>query len=188
MHLARQSFAVDPNEATLQVLLHTLLAQKQDGAGSTFVIGAGCSLSSSATDISTASIIRSIVEEIQGRDLPKNTAEVDTYRSFVNYWARLGDAQVTRHLSRRLAGLKPDNRLFCLRNLASNGFIGHIITTNFDLLIDRVLDGLSYNLIYGNGESEQRGDTAPLLTVIKVHGDIQKGRPIFTPFEIATLS
>ncbi|WP_368228194.1 SIR2 family protein, partial [Blautia wexlerae] len=61
----------------------------------------------------------------------------------------------------------------------------NIITTNFDPLIDKILENIPHRKIVGELTSEL-GDN-PKITFIKAHGDLKYGNLRFSPFELQKL-
>ncbi len=149
----------------------------------TVFIGAGCSLTSSNKDITTYGIIRDLVKKysIENEEIPKNW--VDLYSRFVNdIWNGQGNQNKIQLLKEYFENMSPSIGYENLRWLAENNYIQNIITTNFDLMIDQVFEGLSYNLIVGT--KNIRIDQNAQLTIIKAHGDLNKGYLRFSPEEL----
>lgn len=149
----------------------------------TVFIGAGCSLSSSKKDISTYGILKRICQSHS-----ENTSDDWTYiyRKFVNeIWDGCGEKDKIQLLKEYFSECKPSQGYIYLRKLIDIGCIGNIITTNFDLLIDEVLAGLSYKLQIGT-TTKIIGEN-PTFTLIKAHGDLVEGQLRFSPVELLNL-
>lgn len=160
---------------------------KKKKAAVTLIIGAGCSLTSSQKDITTYGIIESLVRQhsIDG-NIPSSWTEL--YKSFVNnVWEGQGECDRIQILEDFFAGMKPSAGYQAMRWLVENGYINNILTTNFDLMIDTVLEGLSYRLVVGSHEEIIGTDPKPALTLLKVHGDLRFGELRFAPDELACL-
>lgn len=146
-------------------------------------IGAGCSLASTKDDISTYGILKSICEKHS-----HNTSDDWNYiyQKFVNeIWDGQGEHDRINLLNRYFIDCKPSPGYIYLRKLIDLGCIKNIITTNFDLLIDEILSGLSYKLQVGD-HVEIIGDD-PKFTVIKAHGDLRYGNIRFSPIDLLNL-
>lgn len=165
-------------------LAHNL--QKKAGPV-TLMIGAGCSLTSSPNDVTTYGIIESLVRQhtLDG-NIPSAWNEL--YQSFVNnVWEGQGERNRIRLLEDSFADMKPSDGYQAMRWLVQKGYINNILTTNFDLMIDNVLEGLSYRLVVGSHEEIVGQETDPAITVIKAHGDLKHGELRFAPDELAKL-
>lgn len=149
----------------------------------TIFIGAGCSLTSSNKDITTYGIIKDLVKtyKIENEKVPENWIEL--YSKFVNdIWNGQGNQNKIQLLKEYFENMSPSIGYENLRWLAENNYIQNIITTNFDLMIDQVLDGLSYNLIVGTKDVRKVENAK--FTVIKAHGDLNSGELRFSPEDL----
>lgn len=152
----------------------------------TLFLGAGCSLSSSTKDITTNGIIKDIVKKHSLPDevIPDNWSEL--YQCFVDYaWNGQGKRDRIHLLETYFNDMKPSKGYQFVRFLVENNYINNVITTNFDLMLDEVFEGLSYRLQVGNiqhviGEK-------PQFTLLKAHGDLQYGQLRFAPSELYRL-
>lgn len=180
-----------PDSRVFERLVHTLRQQKESGdPGTAVVLGAGCSLSSSPTDITTLSILRRILTDLHRPNEPidaRRLADTEVYRHFVNWWHQNGEIFREDTLRRHLYGLSPSKGYRALRRLVDAGYIRNIVTTNFDLLIDEVMTGLCYELQVGADRVERLGSETLQLSVLKAHGDIRRGGMRFSPHDLTTL-
>lgn len=152
----------------------------------TVFIGAGCSLTSSTKNITTYGIVHSLVKQF-AIDVPITEDWKNLYETFVNIvWSNQGTEDRIQLLEDYFEGMSPSVGYKNLRWLLEAGYINNIITTNFDLMIDQALDGLSYRLIVGSIE-EMVGDAPAQFTVIKAHGDLRHGQLRFAPGELSKL-
>ena len=151
----------------------------------TVMIGAGCSLTSSKKDVTTYGIIKSLVSKFSANgSAPDNW--IDLYKCFVNdVWEGQGRRNRTRLLEESFSDMTPSIGYQILRWLIENSYVNDIVTTNFDLMIDTALDGLSYRLIVGS--HEEIIGTHPTFTLIKAHGDLRLGDLRFAPHELSKL-
>lgn len=149
------------------------------------MIGAGCSLTSSKKDVTTYGIIKSLVGKFSANgSAPDNW--VDLYKRFVNdVWEGQGNRNRTRLLEESFSDMTPSVGYQILRWLIENSYVNDIVTTNFDLMIDTALNGLSYRLIVGS--HEEVVGTYPTFTLIKAHGDLRLGDLRFAPNELSKL-
>lgn len=173
-------------------LLH-VAREAQATGGLTVVLGAGCSLSSSSDPLTTESIARGWVEQFSPRDEVKSWPMDRVWTEFVQSWDNLGHADRTRYLSARLLAATPGPGYGYLADLVSAKYIRHIVTTNFDLLLDRSLVGIPSCFRVGVNPPVQRSGSSPLVEVLKVHGDISSppesasGPLRFSPRELEQL-
>lgn len=151
----------------------------------TLFIGAGCSLSSSDKDITTYGIIRDIVANYSyGETIPEEWTKL--YERFTNsIWSGQGNIDKINLLERYFKNMHPSNGYQCVRFLIEKKYINNIVTTNFDPMLDEILDGLSYNLMVGTTE-EIVGEN-PQFTLLKPHGDLKRGQLRFAPSELYKL-
>lgn len=171
------------------ILLRLLYAFKdlKEENNTTLIIGAGCSLNSSEKDISTVGIMKQCLNEHCVKDVDK-TNWYDLYSKFVNIvWEGKSQKERTRLLQKKLDGVKPSEGHKYLRKLIELGYINNIITTNFDMLIENVCEGLSYNKRVVNNEYIKIGEGEPVFNLIKAHGDIKTGELKFAPAELTSL-
>lgn len=166
-------------------LIQSLKMNQTKQYGITVFIGAGCSLSSSDKDITTYGIVKKLVKQFSlDGQAPDDWR--DLYKIFVNtVWNGQGSKNRIQLLEDFFQDMHPSAGYQVLRWLLENKYINHIITTNFDPMIDTVLDGLSYHLIVGE-YTEIIGDD-PQFTLIKAHGDLRIGQLRFAPAELSKL-
>lgn len=153
----------------------------------TLMIGAGCSLTSSSKDITTYGIIESLVRQHSLKDnIPTTWSEL--YRAFVNnVWEGQGKRNRIQLLDGFFTDMSPSAGYQAMRWLVENGYIDNILTTNFDLMIDKALEGLSYRLVVGSQEEIVGSEPEPVVTIIKAHGDLNHGELRFAPDELTKL-
>jgi tetratricopeptide (TPR) repeat protein len=169
MHLSERLEQAD--NAFLR-LVAVLRNNRKHGIGTTLVMGAGCSLSSSTSPLTTTSIIREFMKGFA------RSAEVESWPGdrlwleFTRSWDNLGHRERSQYLIERLASAIPGPGYKTLARLVNGGYISHIVTTNFDLLLDQVLSGLPARFVVGDAPAELRGSGNPLIEILKVHGDI----------------
>lgn len=151
----------------------------------TLFLGAGCSLSSSQKDITTYGIIKGIVTNYSYEEaIPEEWTKL--YERFVNnVWSGQGDVDRINLLESYFKDMHPSIGYQCVRSLIETNYINNIITTNFDPMLDEVLEGLSYNLIVGT-KAEIIGED-PQFTLLKPHGDLKRGQLRFAPSELYKL-
>ena len=152
----------------------------------TLFLGAGCSFTSSKKDITTYGIIRDIVRNhsLPNETIPENWT--DLYQRFVDYaWNGQGKQDRIHLLETYFKDMKPSKGYNFVRFLVENNYINNIITTNFDLMLDEVFNGLSYNLQVGNIKHVVGED--PQFTLLKAHGDLRHGQLRFAPSELYRL-
>lgn len=151
----------------------------------TVLIGAGCSLTSSSDDITTVGIITKLVRRYCPQDeIPQSWFEL--YKKFVNVvWQGQGELERIHMLESFFEHMVPSVGYQTLRWLVEQRYITNIITTNFDDMIDKALEGLSYHLIVGTHEEDIGAN--PSFTLIKAHGDLKFGQLRFAPDELTQL-
>ncbi len=151
----------------------------------TLFLGAGCSLSSSNKNITTYGIIRDIVTNYSyGETIPEEWTKL--YECFTNnVWSGQGNVDRINLLEGYFKDMYPSTGYQCVRFLIEKKYINNIITTNFDPMLDEVLDGLSYNLMVGTKEEIIGED--PQFTLLKPHGDLKRGQLRFIPSELYKL-
>lgn len=168
-------------------LVDAMKRAKKNNRPFTIFIGAGCSLTSSKRSISTEQVILDILRNHfdSGYTHPGNWEGL--YRDFVNnVWGTLGEADRREILDDYFLNLIPSDGYTNLKVLVENGYISNIITTNFDMLLDDSLQGLSYNIKVGcNSERKIKGGST--VHLLKVHGDIENGQLRFSPDELVIL-
>lgn len=168
-------------------LVDTIKRAKKNNRPFTIFIGAGCSLSSSKRNINTEQIILNSLKEHFDRNYTHPGSWEALYRDFVNnVWGTLGKEDRREILDDYFLNLIPGDGYNNLRLLVENGYISNIITTNFDMLLDDSLQGLSYNVKIGKG-NERKIKGGSLVHLLKVHGDIENGQLRFAPDELVTL-
>lgn len=162
------------------------LRELKDYKNTTLILGAGCSLNSSNQDISTSGIMRSCLKEHGITDVEEYTWET-LYKEFVNtVWQGKGTEEQKLLLKQKLGDSLPSEAHRILRKLIECGYIHNIITTNFDMLIEKALDGLSYRKRVGTNKYRVIGNS-PIVDIIKVHGDLEEGGLRFAPDELMKL-
>lgn len=151
----------------------------------TVLIGAGCSLTSSSDDVTTVGIITKLVRRYCPQsDISPNWVEL--YKKFVNVvWQGQGELERIHMLETFFEHMSPSVGYQILRWLVEQQYVTNIITTNFDDMIDKALEGLSYHLIVGTHEEDI--GTNPSFTLIKAHGDLKFGELRFAPDELTQL-
>lgn len=179
----------DYSDARIGRLLNQLRTQQiQARDGVTLFLGAGCSLASSPRDISTWGIITDIVKNHLMPDsvLPDSWPEM--YQMFINNaWNNLGKIDRVHLLAPYFENLTPSPGYFAVKYLVKNHFIQNIITTNFDPLIDQILENIPHRKIVGENEEVCGGTNNPEFTFIKAHGDLKYGELRFSPYELQKL-
>lgn len=168
-------------------LVHNLRDNKNNNRKEvTLFLGAGCSLSSSKKDITTYGIIRDIVKthSLPNEVIPDNWS--DLYQFFVDHvWNGQGKRDRIHLLEDYFKDMKPSKGYQFVRFLVENNYINNIITTNFDLMLDEVFEGLSYNLQVGDMQIKLGED--PQFTLLKAHGDLRYGQLRFSPSDLYRL-
>jgi hypothetical protein len=173
-------------------LLHVVRNARAPSHGITVILGAGCSLTSSSEPLTTESIVRGLVEEIAGTDASRAWPADRVWNEFVRHWDNFGHADRLRYLGSRLVNAKPSTGYALLGKLVTDGYVRRIVTTNFDLLLDRTLAAVPSIIRIGLSSSVRHGDGTPMVEVVKVHGDIsgtqENGAPLrFSPHELDRL-
>ena len=152
----------------------------------TLFLGAGCSLSSSKKDISTTGIIKDLVNQYSYENEQVPEEWIPLYTQFVNnIWNGQGNVDRINLLKNYFAGMQPSIGYRQIRVLIEHNFINNIITTNFDPMLDEILDGLSY--YFQVGTKQQTIGNNPQFTLLKAHGDLKEGQLRFTPSELYKL-
>ena len=180
--------SVDYNETgAFYRLVNAMRKAKENGRGFSVFIGAGCSLSSSPFEISTVKIIENCIKDNFDERYRSPDSWEALYRDFVNYiWEPHGDMERREILSEYLLKLTPAKGYGYLRSLVEYGYITDIVTTNFDMLINSALEGLSYQLQVGDQQTRViKGGSN--ICVYKIHGDIESGQLRFSPHELKEL-
>lgn len=151
----------------------------------TVMLGAGCSLTSSEKDITTQGILEALLREYTfSEEVPSSWPEL--YKDFVNnVWANQGEQDHIQLLQPFFTDMVPSLGYQVLRWLVENNYVNQILTTNFDLMLDKALEGLSYRLIVGTQTMIIGND--PTFTVVKAHGDMRYGELRFAPAELTRL-
>lgn len=153
---------------------------------STLILGAGCSLNSSTRDISTSGIMKTCLSE-HGVENANNLEWEALYKTFINVvWQGKGKAEQKFLLESKLKDAEPSSGHKYLRLLVENGYIHNIITTNFDMLLEKTLEGLSYRKCVGTQSYKTIGSN-PIVDILKVHGDLEEGEFRFAPDELMRL-
>lgn len=172
------------------VLLRLLYAFKdlKEEKNTTLILGAGCSLNSSDRDISTVGIMKQCLREHNVKGIDESNW-YDLYSNFVNIvWEGKSPKERKKLLQKSLDGVVPSEGHKFLRKIIELGYVNTIITTNFDLLIENVCEGLTYNKKVGENEYVKIGDGSPAFDLIKAHGDLEVGGLKFAPAELTLLS
>ncbi|MCH5262838.1 MAG: NACHT domain-containing protein [Lachnospiraceae bacterium] len=152
----------------------------------TLLLGAGCSLSSSKKNITTAGIIRDLVSQYACKDEVIPEKWTNLYEQFVNtIWNGQGNIDRIHLLENYFKDMEPSLGYKQLRSLIEENYINNIITTNFDPMLDTVLEGLSYNLQVGTKKMVIGNE--PNFTLLKAHGDLKLGQLRFAPSELYKL-
>jgi len=164
------------------------LRELKDYHNTTIILGAGCSLSSTSDDISTVGIMKSCLLEhnISIKEVDAYTWE-NLYKKFIDIvWE--GKAQKERQflLKKKLDNTEPSEGHKYLRILIEKGYIHNVITTNFDMLLEKTLNGLSYRKRVGNNDYKIIGQK-PMFNLLKIHGDLEEGEFRFAPHELMKL-
>ena len=170
----------------IKLVNHLKSNKKNNRKQVTILLGAGCSLSSSDKDISTAGIIRDLVNRYSdvNENIPKEWTKL--YEQFVNkVWSGQGNADRIQLLEEYFKNMSPSVGYQHLRYLIENNYINNIITTNFDPMLEEVLTGLSYYLQVGT--YKEIIGTNPQFTLLKAHGDLKIGQLRFAPSELYKL-
>lgn len=152
----------------------------------TLFIGAGCSLSSSEKDVSTYGIIKDLVKKftVDGHGISDSWTEL--YKEFTNnVWCNQGEVDRIHLLEQYFEDMVPSIGYHHIRYLLENGYINNIITTNFDPMLNDILDGLSYELQVGTKKIEIGKN--PQFTLLKAHGDLKFGQLRFSPADLYKL-
>lgn len=176
------------NPENVLLRLGYALRELKDYHNTTIILGAGCSLSSTSDDISTVGIMKSCLLE---HNVPIKEIEAyaweDLYKKFIDIvWE--GKAQKERQflLKKKLDNTEPSEGHRYLRILIENGYIHNVITTNFDMLLEKTFTGLSYRKRVGNNDYKTIGQD-PLFNLLKIHGDLEEGEFRFAPHELMKL-
>lgn len=162
------------------------LREYKDYHNTTIILGAGCSLGATDRDISTIGIMKQCLTE-HGLDNCDDLTWDKLYSMFVNVvWQ--GKAQKERELllKKKLDNIEPSEGHNLLRTLVKAGYIHNVITTNFDMLLEKTFCGLSYNKRVGENTYKHIGDN-PSFNLLKVHGDLEEGEFRFSPDELMAL-
>lgn len=167
-------------------LVKSLQINKGNPHGITIFLGAGCSLTSSPKNITTYNIVRELTRQYSlGNPVPDEWHPL--YQTFVNtVWNGQGKKDKVQLLQNFFVNMSPSPGYKTLRWLLDHGYISNIITTNFDLMLDQALDGLSYHLSVGE-RSEEVGKGPFRFSLIKAHGDLRLGELRFAPGELSQL-
>lgn len=152
----------------------------------TVVLGAGCSIGSTTRDISTVGIMRECLVEHGVLDACSYSWEA-LYQNFINIvWQGKAKKEQEALLRKKLSGIEPSDGHRYLRMLVENGFISTIITTNFDMVLEKAFEGLSFRKRVGDGDYTVIGES-PAFDLLKVHGDLDAGHFRFAPHELMRL-
>ena len=142
----------DYSDIKIGKMIHQMkIHQSDENDGITLFLGAGCSLASSPHDISTYGIVKNIVEtqleDISG--MPDTWNEL--YKTFINIaWNGLGKKDKINLLKPYFNDLKPSEGYLAIKYLIEHGYVQNIITTNFDPLIDKILENIPHRKIIVN--------------------------------------
>lgn len=169
-------------------LVDSMRRAKKNNRPFCLFIGAGCSLSSSLShSITTEQIIKDCLIRNLSPDyqIPSNWEQL--YRDFVNkVWKCLAAEDRREILYECFKNLTPSIGYKYLKLLIENGYVRHIITTNFDMLIDDTLCDLAHNVKVSNLPI-RRVKGGSNISLLKVHGDIENGNLRFSPDELVSL-
>lgn len=158
----------------------------------TLFLGAGCSLSSKSPGntaiTNTIDLIRDLIKEFSGEQLPKETDPVEIWEKFCVLWSphRLGEQQKLAEVRKRLENLIPGEGYEYVKKLVQLGVVKSIITTNFDLIIDGLLADIPHEKVFAHKRIPHKEESAD-LKLLKVHGDIEHGGILFTPKDMNKL-
>jgi SIR2-like domain len=179
----------DPSENAFRELVRLSRVHK-DANGICVFLGAGCSLSSSKENISTAGIIaRYLGDRSPGVDYSARDHE-NNFREFVNSWLSLGTRDRNDVLARYIPpDMEPSAGYINLARLVAAGTIKAIITTNFDNLIDKALQRYGVDYVFHCGDRAPMNPTGrpPIVTLVKVHGGLHQCDLSFSPDELDQL-
>lgn len=168
-------------------LVDTMKRAKENHRPFTLFIGAGCSLSSSIKPINTESLLLRCLQDHFDKNYQMPNSWHQLYQDFINYiWSNNGVEERREMLADYFKGLKPGIGYQNLKLLVEKGYITQIITTNFDVLINESLQGISYKLKVGESPVRSILGGSPVF-VCKVHGDIEHGELRFSPDELSIL-
>lgn len=177
---------MDSNLENTFLRLGYALRELKKYKNSTLILGAGCSLNSSTKDISTVGIMKACLYEHGIKDANNYEWEM-LYKTFVNVvWQGKGKEEQKLLLENKLNDVEPSSGHKNLRALVENGYIHNIITTNFDLLLEKTFEGLSYRKRVGTNNYKTVGKK-PIIDILKVHGDLEEGEFRFAPNELMRL-
>jgi hypothetical protein len=179
----------DPSDNAFRELVRLLRVNK-DGDGICVFLGAGCSLSSSSENMSTASVVaRYLSDRSPGINYFKRDPETN-FREFVNSWLSLGSRDRNDVLARYIPpDLEPSEGYINLARLVAAGGIKAIITTNFDNLIDKAFQryGIDYLFHCAGRPAISPTGKPPIVTLVKVHGGLHQCDLAFSPDELEQL-
>ncbi len=177
------------NDNFNDVLLRLVYALEEykDNSNTTLILGAGCSLASTDNDVSTIGIMKECLYEhnviLNGEE---NWEEI--YKSFINIvWTGKTLEERRRLLNKRFQGMEPTDGHRIIKELIEKGYIHNIITTNFDLLIEKTCSSLSFLKKSGDKKFVKIGNDTPQFKLLKVHGDLEDGILRFSPAELKEL-
>jgi hypothetical protein len=180
----------DPVELVFQELARLMQVQRERREGICLFLGAGCSLSSSTENLSTAAIIsKYLADRTPEVDYAARSAD-ENYKEFVNSWLGLGLRDRNEILTRYIPpGLEPSQGYSHVAQLAAASYIKAIITTNFDNLIDRALQRCGVDYVFHCGDRPAVNPTgrAPALSLVKVHGGLNQCDLAFSPDDLEQL-
>lgn len=168
-------------------LVDSMKRAKQKGRPFCLFIGAGCSLSSSVHPITTEQVIRDCLVRCMGPHYNPPKMWDALYKDFVNnVWECYAPEDRKEILFECFKDLKPSIGYMKLKELIEHGYIKKIITTNFDMLIDDILNDLPHITQVGSLPKRTiKGGSDVVL--FKAHGDIENGDLRFSPRELTTL-
>lgn len=179
----------DPSEFAFRELVRLVRVQKGSGGICVF-LGAGCSLSSSKENLSTAGVIaRYLSERSPNTDYSARDPDAN-FREFVNSWLSLGTLDRNNVLARYIpSNLEPSIGYINLARLAAAGIIRAIITTNFDNLIDKALLRYGIDYLFHCRDLAPVNPTGkpPVLTLVKIHGGLHQCDLAFSPDDLEQL-
>ncbi len=166
--------------------LYYALKEYKDKGGATLIMGAGCSLSSTKNDVSTVGIMKEALRE-HGIAIDDEEEWESIYAKFIDVvWISKSKEEQRELLNKRLADTQPTEAHKYLKSLIRDGYITNIITTNFDMLIEKVCEDMTYYKCTGE-DYEKIGNGSTSFCLLKVHGDLESGILRFSPADLMKL-
>ncbi len=166
--------------------LYYALKEYKNKGGATLIMGAGCSLSSTQKDISTIGIMKDSLRE-HGIAIDDEEDWEDIYSKFIDVvWTGKSKEEQRDLLNKRLNDTTPTDGHKYLRALIREGYITNVITTNFDMLIEKVCEDMTYYKCTGR-DYIKIGNDSSIFYLLKAHGDLESGTLRFSPAELMKL-